>query len=171
VDEAYFHYAEGPDYESVIPLVKDHSDLIVARTCSKIYGMAGLRYGYCAGNAKRLTNGVRINRGIASIIMALAAATASLDDVDQVQNGRHSNSEKRVFVHRPDRCDGLQTDPVAGELHHDRHKTPGRVIQALKQRNVHVGRLFPAFPNYMRVTIGKNVEMETFVSAFGQAMA
>jgi histidinol-phosphate aminotransferase len=45
VDEAYFHYAEGPDYESVIPLVKDHSDLIVARTCSKIYGMAGLRYG------------------------------------------------------------------------------------------------------------------------------
>jgi histidinol-phosphate/aromatic aminotransferase/cobyric acid decarboxylase-like protein len=64
-----------------------------------------------------------------------------------------------------------RTHPVAGELHHDRHKTPGRVIQALKQRNVHVGRLFSAFPNYMRVTIGKKVEMETFVSAFGQAMA
>jgi hypothetical protein len=122
----------------------------------------------CVGNAKRLTNGVRINRGTASIIMALAAATASLDDVDQVQNGRHLNSEKRAFVHRPDRCDGLQTDPVAGELHHDRHKTPGRVIQALKQRNVHVGRLFPAFPNYMRVTIGKNVEMETFSQPLGK---
>jgi histidinol-phosphate aminotransferase len=45
------------------------------------------------------------------------------------------------------------------------------VIQAMKQRNVHVGRLFAALPNYMRVTIGKKVEMEIFVSAFGQAMA
>src|SRR6059058_5036679 len=43
VDEAYFHYADSPDYESVIPLVKDHPNLIVARTFSKIYGMAGLR--------------------------------------------------------------------------------------------------------------------------------
>src|SRR6266705_4111575 len=42
VDEAYFHYAGSPDYESVIPLIKDHPNLIVARTFSKIYGMAGL---------------------------------------------------------------------------------------------------------------------------------
>src|SRR5207253_1590272 len=47
VDEAYFHYADGTDYESVIPLVKDHPNLIVARTFSKIYGMAGFRCGYC----------------------------------------------------------------------------------------------------------------------------
>ncbi|PYJ99135.1 MAG: hypothetical protein DME68_04685, partial [Verrucomicrobia bacterium] len=47
VDEAYFHYADSPDYESVIPLVTDHPNLIVSRTFSKIYGMAGLRCGYC----------------------------------------------------------------------------------------------------------------------------
>ncbi len=51
VDEAYFHYADSPDYESVIPLVKDHPNLIVARTFSKIYGMAGLRCGYCVAAA------------------------------------------------------------------------------------------------------------------------
>ena len=45
------------------------------------------------------------------------------------------------------------------------------LIQALKQRNVQVGRLFPALPNYMRVTIGKKTEMEAFVSAFRQVMA
>jgi len=45
------------------------------------------------------------------------------------------------------------------------------LIQALKQRNVHVGRLFPALPNYMRVTIGTKSEMETFLSAFKQVMA
>src|SRR5436309_6132202 len=47
VDEAYFHYADSPDYESVIPLIKDQPNLMVARTFSKIYGMAGLRCGYC----------------------------------------------------------------------------------------------------------------------------
>jgi len=45
------------------------------------------------------------------------------------------------------------------------------LIQALKQRNVHVGRLFPALPNYMRVTIGKKSEMDVFLSAFKQVMA
>src|SRR5213592_1251712 len=47
VDEAYFHYADSPDYESVIPLVKEHPNLVVSRTFSNIYGMAGLRCGYC----------------------------------------------------------------------------------------------------------------------------
>jgi histidinol-phosphate aminotransferase len=45
------------------------------------------------------------------------------------------------------------------------------LIQAMKQRNVHVGRLFPALPNYMRLTIGKKTEMESFVSAFKQVAA
>src|SRR5205823_7590924 len=46
VDEAYHHYATSPDYESVIPLVAAHPNLIVARTFSKIYAMAGIRAGY-----------------------------------------------------------------------------------------------------------------------------
>jgi len=45
------------------------------------------------------------------------------------------------------------------------------LIQAMKQRNVHVGRLFPALPNHMRLTIGKKSEMEIFLSAFQQVMA
>src|SRR6185436_5540879 len=47
VDEAYHHFVESADYESVIPMVKDYPNLMVARTFSKIYGMAGLRCGYC----------------------------------------------------------------------------------------------------------------------------
>src|SRR5258708_24012442 len=42
VDEAYFHYADSPDYETVIPMIRNHPNLIVARTFSKIYGMAGV---------------------------------------------------------------------------------------------------------------------------------
>ena len=49
VDEAYFHYADSPDYDSVLPLVKDYPNLIVARTFSKIYGMAGITLRLCRG--------------------------------------------------------------------------------------------------------------------------
>jgi histidinol-phosphate/aromatic aminotransferase/cobyric acid decarboxylase-like protein len=45
------------------------------------------------------------------------------------------------------------------------------LIQALKQRNVEVGRLFPSMPNHMRLTIGKKSEMETFLSAFREVAA
>src|SRR5207237_6832180 len=55
VDEAYFHHADSPNYESVIPLIKDHPNLIVARTFSKIYGMAGLRCGYAFDQPETIT--------------------------------------------------------------------------------------------------------------------
>ena len=54
VDEAYHHYVDSADYESVIPLIKDHPNLIVARTFSKIYGMAGMRCGYALGQPEAI---------------------------------------------------------------------------------------------------------------------
>src|SRR4029077_718156 len=88
VDEAYFHYADSPDYESLIPLVKDHPNVIVSRTFSKIYGMAGLRCGYCVAQ-KETVERMRRNQMWDSVnCMALAAASASLDDPDKVPNGQ-----------------------------------------------------------------------------------
>src|SRR6266699_2891326 len=98
VDEAYFHYADSPDYESMIPLVKDHPNLIVSRTFSKIYGMAGLRCGYCVAQKETIER-MRTNQMWDSVnIMALAAATASLDDPDQVTNGKRSTNEAKQFT-------------------------------------------------------------------------
>src|SRR5437660_3065272 len=93
VDEAYHHYADSPEYESVIPLVKNHSNLIVARTFSKIYGMAGLRCGYCIAQPETIRR-MRPHLTWDSVnIMALAAAIASLNDPDQVRNGRRMNNQ------------------------------------------------------------------------------
>ena len=98
VDEAYHHYADSSDYESVIPLIKDHPNLMVARTFSKIYGMAGLRCGYCVGQRETIER-MRPHQPWDSVnIMALAAAVASLDDAEQVANGRRMNSEAKAFV-------------------------------------------------------------------------
>ena len=172
VDEAYFHYADSPDYESVIPLVKDFPNLIVSRTFSKIYGMAGLRCGYCVAQKEALDQ-LRAHQMWDSVnIMALAAASASLDDPDQVPNGQRLNSEAKAFtIGELDKL-GYKTIPSqANFIMFDCKRPVVPLIQALKQRNVQVGRLFPALPNYMRLTIGKKSEMEAFLGAFKEVMA
>lgn len=167
VDEAYFHYAESPDYESVIPLIKDHPNLIVARTFSKIYGMAGLRCGYCIAQKGTLQR-MRPHLTWDSVnIMALAAAIASLNDPEQVVNSRRLNKQTRQFVSDEVAKLGYQNIPSeANFLMIDLKQSVRPVIDGLKQRNVQVGRVFQSMPNHMRVTIGKQSEMEAFLNAF-----
>jgi len=172
VDEAYFHYADGPDYESVIPLVKDHPNLIVARTFSKIYGMAGLRCGYCIAQPETIKRMHPFQMWDSVNIMALVAASASLDDVDQVNNGRKLTSEAKSFTTSELDKMGYKLIPSqANFIMFDCKRPVVPIIKAMKERNVQVGRLFPALPNHMRLTIGKHSEMESFVSAFKQVMA
>ena len=172
VDEAYFHYADSPDYESVIPLVKDHPNLIVARTFSKIYGMAGLRCGYCVAQKETIARMHPHQMWDSVNIMALAAAIANLNDSDQVTNGRRLISEAKTFtISELDKMGYKQIPSQANFIMFDLKRPVVPVIAALKERNVQVGRLFPALPNHMRLTIGKKTEMETFLSAFRQAMA
>src|SRR5215217_7347190 len=172
VDEAYFHYADSPDYESVIPLVKDHPNLIVSRTFSKIYGMAGLRCGYCVAQ-KETIDRMRRNQMWDSVnCMALAAATASLDDLDHVPNGQRLNREAKTFVTSElDKMGYEQIPSQANFIMFDCKRPVVPLIQAMKERKIQVGRLFPALPNHMRLTIGKKAEMETFVEAFKQVTA
>jgi histidinol-phosphate aminotransferase len=171
VDEAYFHFADSPDYESVIPLVKDHPNLIVSRTFSKIYGMAGLRCGYCVAQQETVER-MRRNQMWDSVnCMALAAATASLDDLDHVPNGQRLNKEAKTFTTSELEKMGYKIIPSqANFIMFDCKRPVVPLIKAMKEQNVHVGRLFPALPNHMRLTIGKKAEMEIFLAAFRQLM-
>jgi histidinol-phosphate aminotransferase len=172
VDEAYFHFADSPDYESVIPLVKGYPNLLVARTFSKVYGMAGLRCGYCVAQ-KQTTDRMRARQMWDSVnIMALAAASASLDDPDHVTNRQRLNMEAKTFT--VGELEKLGYPTIASQANFimiDCKRPVVPLIEAMKQRKVHVGRLFPALPNHMRLTIGKKSEMESFVDAFKQVIA
>ncbi len=172
VDEAYFHYADSSDYESVIPLIKDHPNLMVARTFSKIYGMAGLRCGYCVAQKETIARMHPFQMFDSVNIMALTAASASLDDADQVTNGLRLNSEAKKFtLSELDKLAYKIIPSQANFIMFDCKKPVVPIIKAMKDRNVHVGRLFPALPNHMRLTIGKKSEMEAFLSAFREVMA
>ena len=172
VDEAYHHYVDSADYESVIPLIKDHPNLIVARTFSKIYGMAGMRCGYAlaqAGAIERMRPHA-LNDGVN--ITALVAATASLSDPTQVANGKRLNDEARALVLKEFTARGFEHIPSqANFVMVDVKRPVVPLIQAMRERKVQVGRLFPSLPNHMRVTIGKKAEMERFLAAFRDVTA
>ena len=104
--------------------------------------------------------------------MTLTAATTSLNDLDHIPNGQRLNREAKTFVTSElDKMGYKQIPSQANFIMFDCKRPVVPLIQAMKQRNVHVGRLFPALPNHMRLTIGKKTEMETFVSAFTQVTA
>jgi histidinol-phosphate aminotransferase len=172
VDEAYFHFADDPDYETAVPLVKEHKNLIVARTFSKVYGMAGLRCGYAVAQPETLQR-MRAHQAWDTVnIMAVAAARASLADQPHVQQSRRLIRETRSSVTAELERMGYKVLPSAANfLMVDLRRQVGPVIEALKQRKVEVGRVFPALPNHLRVTIGTKPQMQAFLQAFRQVLA
>ena len=172
VDEAYHHFVESADYESVIPLVKEYPNLIVARTFSKIYGMAGLRCGYCVAQADKIEL-MRAQQSWDSVsIMAIVAARASLDDAPQVTNGLKNNSETRKYVcGELDKMKFTYIPSQANFMMIDMRRDVKPLIAGFKDKKVQVGRLFPPLPNFMRVTIGTKPQMERFLAAFKEVTA
>ena len=171
VDEAYHHYVDSNDYESVIPLVKDYPNLIVARTFSKIYGMAGLRCGYSITQRQNI-GAMRAHQSADSVnIMALLAANASLKDTDHVARGRKLNSEVKKSVYAELESRGFSYIPSqANFMMIDLRREARPIITALRARGVEVGRLFPPLPNFLRVTIGTGPQMKAFLTAFKEVM-
>ena len=89
-----------------------------------------------------------------------------------VTNGQRLNSETKRYLYGELDALGYHRIPSqANFLMIDLRRPVGPVIAAMRQRNVEVGRVFPALPNHMRVTIGKRAEMESFLGAFRQVMS
>lgn len=172
VDEAYHHYADSEEYESVVPLVRTRPNLIVARTFSKIYGMAGLRCGYAVAQHETIAK-LQAQQPWDSInVMALAAARASLADTNHVADGRRRNAQTRAAVVGQLSQLGYTTIPSQANfvmIELKRNVRP--VITAMRQHDVRVGRLFPALPTHLRVTLGTPEEMRQFLDAFRTVMA
>lgn len=167
VDEAYHHYAEGSDYESVIPLVDKYPNLVVARTFSKIYAMAGIRCGYAIAQ-KQLIQQMSAQQAFNAMnLMACVAARASLADSAHAVASKKKNSETRAWVTSELASLGYKVLPSEANFIMIDMRTEVRpVIQAFRERGVRVGRLFPALPKHLRVTIGTREEMDRFVETF-----
>jgi histidinol-phosphate aminotransferase len=171
VDEAYHHFVEDPAYRSMETALDRFPNLIVARTFSKIFGMAGMRLGYALASealAKKLhEHGFwgNLNAGV------LAAGRASLGDAGHVARQRERlNATKRRLVAQLE-ADGRRIIPSeANFLMIEVGRDVTTVIAALRERKILVGRRFPAMPNWLRVTIGTEPETAALLAALREAL-
>jgi histidinol-phosphate aminotransferase len=165
VDEAYHHYVSSPAYASVMDLVAKHANLVVLRTFSKIFGMAGMRCGYAIGQAATL-RAMRVDQGWDPVsALSLAAARASLADNRHVADQKRINTEIRAWTVGELRRLGFTVLPSeANFIMVNMGQDVRPLIAAMRTRDVEVGRLFPAMSDHMRVTIGKPDEMRRFMA-------
>ena len=165
VDEAYIHFA--PSATPATGLVAAGKDVIVLRSFSKIYGMAGLRAGAALARPDLLEK-LRGYGGLAFLpATAMAGATASLKDQALVPQRR-----KAVADIRADLCawmdkKGYAFIPSEANMVMIDGKRPGlEVAAAMLKHKVAIGRAWPSLPNHVRVTIGTRDEMAKFKAAF-----
>ena len=167
VDEAYIHFAGVP---SVVDLVAQGKDVIVLRTFSKIYGMAGIRCGLALGRPDLLQKLQRYGMNPLPIT-AVSAAYASLQDASLIETRRKINADVRASTFTWLDANGWRhTDGVSNCFMIDTGVPAKRVIDAMQARNVYIGRVWPAWPTYVRITVGTPAEMAEFQTAFASTM-
>ncbi len=173
VDEAYHHFSNE---ESCIDLVAADQDIIVTRTFSKIYGMAGLRAGLAFARPdyfQRFRAASMFAPSLASIsVTSAAGANAALLDQEIVPLRRKINADVRSetleFLARRGYTlvPGSQTNFFMVDV-----KRPGGEFQsAMLAENIAIGRTWPAMPTYVRITVGTRDEMAKFQAAFVKCM-
>lgn len=164
-DEAYFDYVAEPGYPSMTELVKADMNVIVSRTFSKVYGLAGIRIGYLAARpdiAARLRKNVMANLSMPAIHAALAA----LEDHDFYRHSLQKNEEAKTVICKA--LDRFGMKYVPSHANFVFFQT-GRPIQefnkAMADKGVIVGRAFPPLLDWCRVSTGTEEEVERFVKA------
>lgn len=168
IDEAYTHIAGAPFNTDLVAADKD---VIVLRTFSKIYGMAGLRAGAAIARPDLIGKLAGYGAGMLPIT-GMAAATASLENKTLVPERR-----KRIGAVREDTLAFLERNKfhyvpsVSNCFMVDTGRPGNDVVLAMRRENVYIGRVWPVWPTYVRVTVGTPEEMSKFKTAFLKVMA
>ena len=168
VDEAYIHFS---DAASGLDLVKADKDVLVLRTFSKIYGMAGLRCGAIFGKPD-LIEKVDVYGGWNFMpITAMVAASASLKDAQLVPERKRANAAIRSSVFAWLDRNGYSYIPSQSNCFMLDVKRPAKeVIDAMASQKLFIGRVWPVWPTRTRITVGTAAEMEQFQTAFQKVM-
>jgi histidinol-phosphate aminotransferase len=172
VDEAYHEYVESPAYGTMIPLALTNPRVIVARTFSKVFGMAGLRLGYLVGQPDTLKRVSSWMLGSNTNQLALVAAAAAIGDAQHIAMEQRKNREARSFTRKFFEGAGY---PVNGAEANFFMVDVRRDAKEFKldcvKHNVAIGRKFPNLPTYVRISIGTMPEMRKAVEVFKTVLA
>jgi histidinol-phosphate aminotransferase len=168
VDEAYIHFCDAP---STLDFVKAGKDVVVLRTFSKTYGMAGLRCGFAIARPDLLDKITERSGWNFMPITAVAAASASLKDASLLPERKRINASVRVETFQWLSSNGYSFIPSESNCFLLDTKRPGKeVIDAMAAQNVFIGRIWPIMPTFVRITVGTHDEMQQFQSALQKVM-
>jgi len=175
LDQAYFEYIDDPDYsDGITEYFQRGQRVAVLRTFSKIYGLAGLRVGWCAAAADVVTAAGKVRRAFDITTAAQVAALASLDDAAEVERRRRANAEQRAAVVEILRRHGFECAvPVANFVYAETGEDDARpLFDALLRQGVIVRPLagFGA-PGAVRITVGTAEENALLDEALGRVGA
>lgn len=163
VDEAYLDFADTDGVQTVTDLVTAGKRVVVLRTFSKIHGMAGVRCGYGIARPDIAAEIAAVKMSSANIF-AMRAARASLGDTAFLADTRRRiiASRKRITAELQ-RLGLAYAQPQTNFVFFDTGAPLAQFDQFMKSRNILVGRLFPPYNNWCRITIGTEPETEAFV--------
>ncbi len=177
IDEAYFDYVTDPDHETHVPIALANPRVIVARTFSKAYGMAGLRQGYAIGHPdtiKKMRPWVG-SSGTGSLnVFGLAAATVAIaQDNTFTTNERNRNKAVRDMVTKWFADRGMKPTDCQANFMFVNIGTPAKAFrEACRAKGVMVARDFPPFEKtHARISLGTMEEMTKAVQVFGEVLA
>jgi len=167
VDEAYLHFVEMPEVGSALPYVRQGKDVIVTRTFSKIYGMAGLRVGFAAARPEIIQRLTPLRLNVISIVSARGVTAALADRQSMLRERRAILSKTRREL-----CAWLRErevkyiEPHANFIMIDCGRNAREFINTMPKLGVAPGRPFPPLDNMLRVSIGTDQEMMKFREVF-----
>ncbi len=168
VDEAYIHLSDAPD---ALDLVRAGKEIIILRTFSKVYGMAGIRCGLAIGRPDLLARLQPYGMN-AMPITGSAAANVSLLETNLVPERKKIIGDIRTDTFTWLAANNYAFIPsVSNCFMIDTGRDGKGVIAAMQARNVYIGRTWPIWPNYVRITVGSPSDMAAFKTAFKQVMS
>jgi histidinol-phosphate aminotransferase len=171
IDEAYHHFVDDPSYRSGLDPAVRRDNVVVARTFSKIYGMAGMRLGYAVGSAENIAALERRASWDNTSQAALAMGLAALGDAALVPDQR-----RRLTGTRSRLCAELARDrrpyipSQANFVMIDVGSDVVAVGEAFRERGILVGRKFPSMPTWLRVSIGTPEQMAQFLTVLREVV-
>ncbi len=172
IDEAYHDYVTDPRHKTQIPMALETPNVIVARTFSKAYGMAGLRVGYGIGRPDTIKKMRDLLYGGSTNVLGIAAALASITDEARLQQEAQRNTAARQFTIDWFTKNGYKsTDSQCNFIFVDVKRPAKEFRDACRKQDVVVGRDFPPFEkSHVRISIGTMDEMKRAVGIFGQVL-
>lgn len=165
VDEAYFEFVDAKDYPDTIDLMKTYKNVVVSRTFSKMYGLAGLRIGYGIADQEIIDILNRLREPFNVNSIAQVAAVACLKDKTYYRRiGREVASERKKFFQGLERIKLEYVDTVTNFALVDVKQNSTQVCEALLKKGVIVRDMaFWGLQNYLRVSIGLPSENAQFI--------